>query len=103
MYFFFISQLIIHGYHFLISIYRYNIIQIRINVNKNIQKCRRKERAEIYELKELIKIVSKLEKEEWESFKSYVDHKFKTVGVIKNDALTYETLETFLLKVRKVN
>lgn len=59
--------------------------------------------VEEYELKELIKIISNLKKDEWESFKSYVDHKFKTVGVIKNDALTYETLETFFLKVRKVN
>lgn len=59
--------------------------------------------VEEYELKELIKIISNLKKDEWECFKSYVDHKFKTVGVIKNDALTYETLETFFLKVRKVN
>lgn len=40
---FYLRQLIYYHYshyHFLISIYRYNIMQIRIKVNNNIQKCR---------------------------------------------------------------
>lgn len=56
-----------------------------------------------YELKELIKIISNLRKDEWESFKSYIDHKFKMNKKIENTELTLETLETFFLKVRKVN
>lgn len=58
---------------------------------------------EEYELKELIKIISNLRKDEWESFKSYIDHKFKMNKKIENTELTLETLETFFLKVRKVN
>lgn len=56
-----------------------------------------------YELKELIKIISGMSEEEWNSFKSYIDHKFKMNGYISNDELTYETLETFFIKVKKSN
>lgn len=58
---------------------------------------------EEYELKELIKIISNLRKDEWENFKSYIDHKFKMNKKIENTELTLETLETFFLKVKKIN
>ncbi len=54
-----------------------------------------------YDLKELIRIISEMEEKEWESFKTYVDHKFKMVGKIENTELTFETLETFFLEIKK--
>ena len=42
-----------------------------------------------------------MEEKEWESFKTYVDHKFKMVGKIENTELTFETLETFFLEIKK--
>lgn len=56
-----------------------------------------------HDLKELIKIVSAMDKKEWNNFKSYVDHKFKIIGCIKDDNLTYDTLKTFFIKVKKLN
>lgn len=54
-----------------------------------------------YNLKELIRIISEIEEKEWESFKAYVDHKFKMVGKIENTELTFDTLKTFFLEIKK--
>ena len=54
-------------------------------------------------MKELIRILSTMTDKEWESFKSYVNHKFKMNGKIENTELSIETLETFFLKVKKIN
>lgn len=54
-----------------------------------------------YDLKELIRIISEMKEKEWESFKTYVDHKFKMVGKIENTELTFDTLKTFFLEIKK--
>ena len=55
------------------------------------------------DLKDLVRVLSTMTEEEWESFKSYVNHKFKMNGKIENTELSIETLETFFLKVKKIN
>lgn len=54
-------------------------------------------------MKELVRALSTMTEEEWESFKSYIDHKFKISRKIENTELTFETLKTFFLKVKKAN
>lgn len=56
-----------------------------------------------YDLKELIRIVSSITKEDWDNFKSFIDHKFKYCGYVKNDTLTYETLTEFFIHIQKSN
>lgn len=56
-----------------------------------------------YDLKELVRIISSMNQKEWDSFKSFIDHKFKYCGCIKNDTLTYETLAEFFIQVQKAN
>lgn len=53
------------------------------------------------DLKELIRIFSVMQEKEWESFKKYIDYKFKMTGKIENSNLTFETLETFFLEIKK--
>ncbi|MBR8749976.1 hypothetical protein IX317_001656 [Fusobacterium sp. DD29] len=54
-----------------------------------------------YDLKELIRIVSSMNQEEWDSFKSFIDHKFKFTGHVENNTLTYDTLKTFFINIKK--
>ena len=49
-------------------------------------------------LKEIIKSLAGIKKEEWESLKSYVDYKIETLGTIKDEELTFETIKTFFIK-----
>lgn len=49
-------------------------------------------------LKEIIKSLAGIKKEEWESLKSYVDYKIETLGTIKDEDLTFETLKTFFIE-----
>lgn len=49
-------------------------------------------------LKEIIKSLAGIKKEEWESLKSYVDYKIETLGTIKDEDLTFETIKTFFIE-----
>lgn len=51
-------------------------------------------------LKEIIKSLTGIKKEEWESLKSYVDYKLETLGTIKDEELTFETLKTFFINCK---